>query len=66
VVSECVSSEAKKECSASGGECVVERDGYYVVSIICIIVGVTIWVAFVRPTALKLQGEHFSIHKSVM
>jgi MFS transporter, PAT family, solute carrier family 33 (acetyl-CoA transportor), member 1 len=54
---ECVSEAGKHECKATSGQCVVERDGYYVVSAICIVVGVTLWLAFVRPTALKLQGE---------
>ena len=55
-VHECVSDVGKHECSTIKGQCVVERDGYYVVSTICVVVGVTIWLAFVRPTALKLQG----------
>ncbi|CAG8583490.1 13372_t:CDS:10, partial [Acaulospora colombiana] len=53
---ECVSEVGKKTCKKAGGTCVIERDGYYVVSLICIAVGLTLWIAFVRPTAMKLQG----------
>ncbi|KIM33814.1 hypothetical protein M408DRAFT_325408 [Serendipita vermifera MAFF 305830] len=59
-VHECVSEVGKHECTTLKGQCVVERDGYYVVSCICIVVGVTIWLAFVRPTAMKLQVLPFS------
>lgn len=56
-VHECVSEVGKQECKTIKGQCVAERDGYFIVSTICIVAGVTIWLAFVRPTALKLQGE---------
>jgi len=56
VASECVSDRGKGECRALGGECVTERDGYYIVSTICIIAGIIIFITFIRPTALALQG----------
>lgn len=57
VASECVSEHGKGQCTALGGECVTERDGYYIVSTICIVLGITIFLTFTRPTALALQGN---------
>ena len=56
VASECVSEYGKGQCTALGGECVTERDGYYIVSTFCIIVGINIFLMFTRPAALALQG----------
>jgi len=54
--SECVSEHGKGQCTALGGECVTERDGYYIVSTFCIIIGIIIFLTFTRPTALALQA----------
>lgn len=56
VASECVSDHGKGECRALGGECVTERDGYYIVSTCCIIIGIIVFITFIRPAALALQG----------
>ena len=56
IASECVSDHGKAECKALGGECVIERDGYYIVSTSCIIIGIIVFTTFIRPTALALQG----------
>ena len=44
-------------CTEMGGKCIIEQDGFYYVSAICMTVGVAVWVAYVVPTALRLQGE---------
>lgn len=54
---DCSSEHSKIACSDLGGECKIERDGYYVTSTICIIVGAILLLTFVQPTARKLQGE---------
>jgi hypothetical protein len=68
IVHECVSEVGKHECKTISGKCLEERDGYYVVSTICIVVGVTLWLAFVRPTALKLQCglKYSSVHRPTL
>lgn len=58
---ECVSEEGKVLCKSLGGECVTLKDGYYTVTAICVAFGVIFLVAFIIPTARKLQGS-FVIH----
>jgi hypothetical protein len=55
-VLECVSEQGKHVCKELGGRCHVERDGYYLVSGICVTFGLIFLVAFIMPTARKLQG----------
>jgi PAT family acetyl-CoA transporter-like MFS transporter 1 len=46
----------KDRCISGGGVCDIERDGYYVMNIVCIIIGaVTFW-GYIKPAALKLQA----------
>jgi len=39
------------------GQCVVIQDGYYYVSVICIVLGVLACVLYIIPTAKRLEGE---------
>lgn len=34
----------------------MDTDGYYIVNVICIVVGVVTFVGFIRPKAMMLQG----------
>ncbi|THH15834.1 hypothetical protein EW146_g4704 [Bondarzewia mesenterica] len=52
---ECVSDHGKAHCADIGGQCVTERDGYYIVSAFCLTFGVIFLLAFIIPTARKLQ-----------
>lgn len=54
---ECVSDLGKERCSAIGGECITEQDGYYYVSMICVTFGVLFLVGYIMPTARRLQSE---------
>jgi hypothetical protein len=54
---ECVSEQGKARCSSIGGTCITERDGYYITTGLCLGLGVIVLVAFIIPTARKLQGE---------
>ena len=52
----CALEADKHRCSDGGGTCNISIDGYYVMNIICIIIGaVTFW-GFIKPAALKLQA----------
>ncbi|QRW19026.1 MFS transporter, acetyl-coa transporter [Rhizoctonia solani] len=53
---ECVSEHGKATCTDLGGTCVTERDGYYIVSWICIGLGASILVFYIWPTAKRLQA----------
>ncbi|KAI9800753.1 MAG: hypothetical protein M1833_003170 [Piccolia ochrophora] len=52
----CVAIPDKDRCKAGGGICETIRDGYYITNIMCVIVGVVTFWAFIRPAALKLQS----------
>lgn len=53
---ECVSDHGKAVCADLGGACVTHRDGYFVVSWLCVALGAGLLVGYVRPTVRKLQG----------
>lgn len=44
-------------CQDIGGQCLVETDGYYIVSFVCMTFGVVFLFAYIIPTARKLQGK---------
>ncbi|KAJ7356882.1 acetyl-coenzyme A transporter 1-domain-containing protein [Mycena albidolilacea] len=53
---ECVSEEGKTACTEAGGQCIIETDGYYMISVVCMLFGVAFLVLFIMPTARKLQA----------
>jgi MFS transporter, PAT family, solute carrier family 33 (acetyl-CoA transportor), member 1 len=54
--------EAEKErCRNGGGTCTIERDGYYITNVVCVIIGALTFWLFIRPTALKLSGKHIYV-----
>jgi hypothetical protein len=57
VAGECVSDTGKATCNALGGTCVVSQDGYYVVQIICFVLGLATVVGYIIPQVKKLQGQ---------
>ncbi|UZJ56758.1 hypothetical protein CBS101457_006078 [Exobasidium rhododendri] len=56
VSSECTSDDGKAQCRALGGTCVIERDGYYWTSAICVVVGTIVLFTFIRPKSKQLQA----------
>jgi hypothetical protein len=52
----CALAADKDHCIQGGGLCDIERDGYYVMNIVCVIIGVVTFWGFIKPAALKLQG----------
>lgn len=53
---ECTSDLGKAACSAAGGECYIERDGYYWTSTLCVMIGTALLVTFIIPACRKLQA----------
>ncbi|KAL7417056.1 acetyl-coenzyme A transporter 1-domain-containing protein [Mrakia frigida] len=53
---ECISEHGKHLCSSLGGTCVMDRDGYYSVSMICVGLGAVLLVTYIIPTARRLQA----------
>ena len=58
---ECSSEHEKAICKDLGGECLVERDGYFVTSTLCVLIGSIILVTYIYPTARKLQSKLYHI-----
>ncbi|TVY59711.1 putative membrane protein [Lachnellula suecica] len=52
----CALSAEKDRCIQGGGVCEVGRDGYYVMNVVCVIIGVLTFYSFIKPAALKLQA----------
>ncbi|CZR65605.1 related to acetyl-CoA transporter [Phialocephala subalpina] len=52
----CALSSEKDRCIQGGGICDVTRDGYYVMNIVCVIIGVVTFWGYIKPAAIKLQG----------
>ena len=52
----CVAEAEKHRCIDGGGACVISRDGYYITNVVCVIIGVVTFVAYIRPAAMKLQA----------
>lgn len=52
----CVQEADKHRCLEGGGQCKISADGYYIVNVLCIIIGVITFWAYIRSAALKLQS----------
>lgn len=54
--SECISEHGIHLCASLGGTCLVQRDGFYLVSLACVAIGATVLVGYIIPTARRLQA----------
>ncbi|KAF9458749.1 acetyl-coenzyme A transporter 1-domain-containing protein [Collybia nuda] len=63
---ECVSDHGKATCKDVGGVCITRRDGYYLVSGLCMVVGVILLLTFIIPKARKLQALPISVWRVKM
>lgn len=52
----CAVQSEKERCINGGGSCELERDGYYIVNILCVLVGTVAFVMYIRPQVLRLQA----------
>jgi hypothetical protein len=52
----CVAEPDKLRCSNGGGTCTITTDGYYIVNILCIIVGVLTFWGYIKPVVRSLQS----------
>lgn len=53
---ECTSDEGMAKCKSLGGHCIIERDGYYFTSTICVIIGAAVMIGFILPKSKQLQA----------
>lgn len=56
-VGECVTEHGKNLCAQAGGECIMQRDGYYIMSAVCVTLGAGLLVVFILPMIRRLAGE---------
>ncbi|KAJ5572692.1 Major facilitator superfamily domain general substrate transporter [Penicillium hetheringtonii] len=52
----CALEPEKNRCVNGGGICQVGRDGYYLTNMLCVLIGITTFVMFIKPAATKLQN----------
>jgi MFS transporter, PAT family, solute carrier family 33 (acetyl-CoA transportor), member 1 len=52
----CALEADKHRCRDGGGFCNVTTDGYYVMNIICIIIGVVTFWGFIKPAVMRIQA----------
>ncbi|CAG8959625.1 hypothetical protein HYFRA_00001528 [Hymenoscyphus fraxineus] len=53
---DCSMSAEKDRCIQGGGLCNVTSDGYYVMNVVCVVIGLVTFYGFIKPAALKLQA----------
>ncbi|KAG9228260.1 acetyl-coenzyme A transporter 1-domain-containing protein [Amylocarpus encephaloides] len=53
---DCAMAAEKDRCIQGGGTCDISRDGYYVMNVVCVIIGVVTFWGYIKPAALKLQA----------
>lgn len=53
---ECVTEHGKTLCAQAGGECVMQRDGYYIMSAVCVTLGAGLLVVFILPMVKRLAA----------
>jgi PAT family acetyl-CoA transporter-like MFS transporter 1 len=52
----CALQPDKERCIAGGGTCVLERDGYYLVNMLCVLFGLVTFIWYIRPRVARLQA----------
>ncbi|KAF1983819.1 hypothetical protein K402DRAFT_396293 [Aulographum hederae CBS 113979] len=52
----CVAEAEKKRCLEGGGSCKINTDGYYIVNVLCIIIGVVTFWGYIKPAVLRVQS----------
>ena len=52
----CMTEMAKAACQKLGGTCVIQQDGYYYAGILCVLLGISLLVCYVKPAILKVQN----------
>ncbi|KAG4417968.1 hypothetical protein IFR04_008935 [Cadophora malorum] len=52
----CALSAEKDRCIQGGGHCDITTDGYYVMNIVCVLIGVVTFWGYIKPAALRLQA----------
>ncbi|KAF8981850.1 hypothetical protein BGZ46_002196 [Entomortierella lignicola] len=51
----CTSEPGKSQCQELGGVCLIQQDGYYYVSTVCVVIGATLLALYIAPTIRYLE-----------
>ncbi|KAJ2461447.1 hypothetical protein GGF42_000187 [Coemansia sp. RSA 2424] len=51
----CATFDDRKQCTKDGGTCNVHWDGYYIVSTACVLIALSLFITFIRPTVHNLE-----------
>lgn len=46
----------KERCLDGGGSCDMERDGYYIVNVLCVVIGIITFAMYIKPKVHQLQN----------
>ncbi|CCX10005.1 acetyl-coenzyme A transporter 1-domain-containing protein [Pyronema domesticum] len=52
----CALEQDKNRCVTQGGVCNIQRDGYYLTNMVCILIGVITFWGYIKPAALRLSA----------
>ncbi|CAO3683887.1 unnamed protein product [Umbelopsis vinacea] len=52
----CMTEVTKTACQKLGGSCLTQQDGYYYAGTICVLLGISLLVLYVKPAILKIQS----------
>lgn len=52
----CALEGEKHRCLEQGGSCAIERDGYYLTNVLCVLVGAATFILYIRPAAKRLSA----------
>lgn len=52
----CAVQAERERCEHGGGSCEILHDGFYIVNILCVIVGLLTFTMYIRKKVLILQG----------
>jgi hypothetical protein len=52
----CVAEPDKRRCLEGGGSCKITRDGYYIMNMLCILVGVVTFWSYIKSAVQRLQA----------
>ena len=52
----CALEQDKQRCLDLAGKCHVQRDGYYITNVLCIIIGIVTFWGYIKPAATRLSA----------
>jgi len=52
----CALEQEKNRCIKQGGACDIQRDGYYITNVVCILIGIVTFWGYIKPAALRLSA----------